>query len=293
MAHVSRSARVLTRETDPNVASDRGEEGRAEASASQASPPYYAPVRDEVEIFEAAYAERLPMLLRGPTGCGKTRFVRHMAARLGRPLVTVACHEDLTASDLVGRFLVRGGDTVWQDGPLTRAVRTGAICYLDELVEARQDTVVVIHPLTDDRRELAIEKRDELLPAHPGFVLVVSYNPAHQDVLKQMKASTRQRFVSLAFEYPPADVEAAILVHEAGVDAGLAARLVEVGRHVRRLRDEGLSDAPSTRVLVQAGRLIRRGVEPVRACRVAIAESLTDEPELVDAITRLIGVVFA
>jgi nitric oxide reductase NorQ protein len=270
----------------------RALEPRREAQEADEELPYYAPIGDEVSLFAAAYAQRIPVLLRGPTGCGKTRFVRHMAARLGRPLISVPCHEDLTAADLVGRFLVSGGDTIWQDGPLTRAVRSGAICYLDELVEARQDTVVVIHPLTDDRRELTIEKRDERVEAHPGFLLVASYNPSHHDVLKQLKASTRQRFVSLTFEYPPPDIETAIVAQEAGVDAGLAARIVEVGRHVRRLRDEGLTDAPSTRVLVQAARLIRSGVEPVAACRVAIAEPLTEEPELVAAMVRLIGVVF-
>jgi len=258
-----------------------------------ATPPFYAPVHDEVELFRAAYARRLPVLLKGPTGCGKTRFVRHMAAALGRPLVTVACHEDLSASDLVGRFLVRGGDTLWQDGPLTAAVRSGALCYLDELVEARQDTVVVIHPLTDDRRLLPVEKRGELIEAHPDFQLVVSYNPARYDVLKQFKPSTRQRFVALAFDYPPAEIEAAVVRSETGVNGVVAARLVQVAQRVRKLRDEGLSDAPSTRLLVHAAELIASGVDPVRACEVAIAEPLTDEPELAAAIGSLIATVFA
>jgi len=255
--------------------------------------PFYAPVGDEVEIFDAAFERRVPVLLKGPTGCGKTRFVRHMAARLGLPLVSVACHEDLTASDLVGRFLVRGGDTVWQDGPLTRSVRSGAICYLDEIVEARQDTLVVIHPLADDRRVLVVEKRDEQLEAHADFLLVVSYNPEHHDVLKQFKPSTRQRFVSLAFDYPPAAVEARVLEHEAGVDARLAAQHVQVAQRVRRLRDEGLADAPSTRLLVHAGHLMTAGVDPLRACQVAIAEPLSDDPDLTRAIGSLIASVFA
>jgi nitric oxide reductase NorQ protein len=257
-----------------------------------AEVPFYAATRDEVALFEAAHERRLPVLLKGPTGCGKTRFVRHMAARLGLPLVTIACHDELSATDLVGRFLVAGAETLWQDGPLTAAVRGGALCYLDELVEARADTVVVIHPLADDRRVLPIEKRGELLHAHPDFQLVVSYNPGYRSAFKELKASTRQRFVALELDYPPADVETRVLCHEAGIPEALSARLVHLAQQLRRLRDEGMADVASTRTLVHAGRLIAAGVEPARACEVAVACALTDEPELTRAIAALIRSVF-
>ena len=264
--------------------------------------PWYLPLADEVQIFEAAYRARLPVLLKGPTGCGKTRFVEHMAWRLYRqgdsarrslelPLLTVACHEDLTATDLVGRYLLSGDETVWMDGPLTRAVRSGAICYLDEVVEARKDTTVVIHSLTDHRRVLPIEKTGELLDAHPDFLLVISYNPEYQSVLKDLKPSTRQRFVSLAFDYPSIDVEATIIAHESGVDATLAQRLALVGDKVRNLREHGFEEGVSTRLLIYAAQLAAGGIEPRRACDVAIARAVTDDAEVQQAIGAIVDVV--
>jgi nitric oxide reductase NorQ protein len=254
--------------------------------------PFYLPSADEVAVFAACHARGLPVLLKGPTGCGKTRFVEHMAWCLRRPLVMVACHDDLSASDLVGRYLVLGSETVWQDGPLTRAVRAGAICYLDEVVEARQDTVVVIHPLTDDRRVLPIDKTGELVPAATGFQLVVSYNPGYQHLLKDLKPSTRQRFVALEFTVPPPEREIAIVVHEGGVDRRQAGDLVALAGRLRALRDRGLPEIPSTRLLVSAARLIASGVAPREACRVAIAAPLTDDPDLLaaaqDVITALV-----
>lgn len=254
-----------------------------------AEEPFYLPVGGEVTVFEACHARGLPVLLKGPTGCGKTRFVEHMAWRLRRPLVTVACHDDLSASDLTGRYLVRGGETVWQDGPLTRAVRAGAICYLDEIVEARQDTVVVIHPLTDDRRLLPIDKTGELLEAAPGFQLVVSYNPGYQQVLKDLKPSTRQRFVALEFDFPPPDIEARVVAHEGGVDQATSITLVNLAGRVRRLRDRGLAEVPSTRLLVATARLIASGVPAGTACRVALAAPLSDDPDLLGAIDDVIA----
>ena len=252
-------------------------------------PPYYVPIRDEVEIFSRCHARGLPVMLKGPTGCGKTRFIEHMAWRLRRPLVTVACHDDLSASDLTGRYLIRGGETVWVDGPLTVAARAGAICYLDEIVEARQDTIVVIHPLTDDRRLLPIERTGELLEAAPGFQVIISYNPGYQHAIKDLKPSTRQRFVALDFDFPPPAIEATIVAHESGVDAGMAQALVRVGERVRRLRDQGLPEAPSTRLLVSAARLIAGGIPATQACRAALVGPLTDDPDLVVAITDIIN----
>jgi nitric oxide reductase NorQ protein len=263
--------------------------------------PWYLPLADEVQIFEASYRARLPVLLKGPTGCGKTRFVEHMAWRLYRrggaraslelPLLTVACHEDLTATDLVGRYLLSGDETVWMDGPLTRAVRSGAICYLDEVVEARKDTTVVIHSLTDHRRVLPIEKTGELLDAHPDFLLVISYNPGYQSVLKDLKPSTRQRFVSLAFDYPSIDVEATIIAHESGVEAALAQRLALVGEKVRNLREHGFEEGVSTRLLIYAAQLAAGGIEPRRACDVAISRSVTDDAEVQRAIGAIVDVL--
>src|SRR5690242_19987958 len=227
--------------------------------------PYYVPIRDQIATFTACHKRGLPVMLKGPTGCGKTRFVEPMAHVLGRPLVTIACHDDLSASDLTGRYLIRGGETVWVDGPLTTAVRLGAICYLDEVVEARQDTVVVMHPLTDDRRILPIEKTGELLEAAPGFQLVISYNPGYQHAMKDLKPSTRQRFVALEFDFPPAAQEAEIVQHESGVPANVARALVDVAHQVRRLRDQGLAEGPGTRLLVSTGRLITSGVAPRQA----------------------------
>jgi nitric oxide reductase NorQ protein len=257
--------------------------------AGQSEPePYYLPAGDEVALFDAAHAHRLPVLLKGPTGCGKTRFVRYMAWRLGRPVITVSCHDDLSANDLTGRYLVRGGATVWHDGPLAVAARTGALCYLDEVVEARQDTIVAIHPLTDDRRILPVEKTGEQIEAHPDFQLVISYNPGYQSLAKDLKPSTRQRFVALDFDFPPADREAEIVQHESGVDAGTARELVRLGGRVRRLRERGLVEGASTRLLVHAGRLIARGIDARRACEVAIAGPLSDDPDLRTGISELI-----
>ena len=253
--------------------------------------PFYLPVGREVAIFEACHASRLPVMLKGPTGCGKTRFVEHMAWRLRRPWVTVACHDDLSASDLIGRYLVRASETVWQDGPLTRAVRAGALCYLDEVVEARQDTVVVIHPLTDDRRVLPIDKTGELIEAPPGFQLIVSYNPGYQHVLKDLKISTRQRFVALEFDFPPPELETRIVEREGGVDHAGATELVMLAGRLRQLRDRGLAEVPSTRLLVAAARLIARGVSPGDACRTAVAAPLTDEADLLAAIHDVIAAV--
>lgn len=246
--------------------------------------PYYVPGGNEVRQFEMCHARGLAVMLKGPTGCGKTRFVEHMAWRLERPLVTVACHDDLTASDLVGRYLVRDGETVWQDGPLTRAARHGAICYLDEVVEARQDTVVVIHPLTDDRRILPIDKTGELLEAQDGFQLVVSFNPGYQHVLKDLKPSTRQRFVGIEIDFPDPVREAAIVAHETGVERPTAELLVALAGRLRRLRDRGLSEVPSTRLLVATGRLAASGIALGEACGIALVAPLSDDPELLAAM---------
>lgn len=263
--------------------------------------PWYLPVADEIEIFEAAFAARLPVLLKGPTGCGKTRFVEYMSWRLFRqhqdqqqletPLITVACHEDLTATDLVGRYLLINDQTEWIDGPLTRAARRGGIAYLDEIVEARKDTTVLIHALTDHRRILPIEKRGEIVDAHQDFLLVISYNPGYQSVLKDLKTSTRQRFVSLEFDYPAVDVETKIIAHESGIDAKLAERLAVVGQKIRNLREHGFEEGVSTRLLVYAGQLIHRGIDPRRACDVAICRAVTDDHEVQQAMAEIIDVL--
>lgn len=254
--------------------------------------PYYEPVNNEIEIFEAAYANQLPVLLKGPTGCGKTRFMEHMAWRLKRPLITVSCHDDLTASDLVGRFLISGGETVWVDGPLARAVRAGGICYLDEIVEARKDTTVVIHPLADDRRVLPMEKVGELLEASPEFCMAISYNPGYQSVLKDLKQSTRQRFVALEFDYPMASLEARIIVKETGIAEGMAAQLVKFAHMTRNLKGSGLEEGASTRLLVHAAKLMKSKVNPVAACRSSIAQALTDDAEMLIAVDELSASVF-
>jgi nitric oxide reductase NorQ protein len=254
--------------------------------------PYYIEAADEVRIFERAHERRLAVMLKGPTGCGKTRFVEHMAWRLKRPLVTVACHDDLTASDLVGRFLVRDDETVWQDGPLTRAVRNGAILYLDEVIEARQDTTVVIHPLSDHRRSLPIDKTGELVDAADGFQLVISYNPSYQHALKDLKPSTRQRFVALDFTFPHAEREAQIVAHEGGVPLPQARSLVALAERLRALRDRGLAEVPSTRLLVAGATLIASGIEARRACEVAILAPLSDEPTLLAAMADLVQATF-
>src|SRR5689334_17637316 len=249
--------------------------------------PYYVPLHDEIATFTACHKRGLPVMLKGPTGCGKTRFVEHMAHLLERPLVTIACHDDLSASDLTGRYLIRGGETVWVDGPLATAARLGAICYLDEVVEARQDTVVVMHPLTDDRRVLPMDKTGELIEAAPGFQLVVSYNPGYQHAIKDLKPSTRQRFVALEFDFPPAATETEIAMHEGGVPRATAAALVELARRVRRLKEQGLAEGPGTRLVVAAARLIAGGIPAEDAARVALAGPLTDDPDLLAAIADL------
>ena len=278
--------------------------------------PYYVPIGDEVELFEAAYAQKIPVLFKGPTGCGKTRFIEYMSYKLGRPLtkvtqkkgaaaegsessngsnlplVTIACHEDLSASDLVGRYLLEGDSTVWIDGPLTRAVKVGGICYLDEIVEARKDTTVLIHPLTDHRRILPVEKRGELLEAADGFLLVLSYNPGYQSALKDLKHSTRQRFVALEFDYPPADLESQIIAHESGVDQDAANQLAKLGEKVRNLREHGLGEGASTRLLIYAGQLISHGIAPRRACQVAVNWAVTDDTSVHKSIEELISSIF-
>ena len=254
--------------------------------------PYYEPVADEIEVFEAAYNNQLPVLLKGPTGCGKTRFMEYMGWRIKRPLITVSCHDDLTASDLVGRYLVSGGETVWVDGPLARAVRSGSICYLDEIVEARKDTTVVIHPLCDDRRVLPMEKLGEMLEAPPEFCMAISYNPGYQSVLKDLKQSTRQRFIALEFDYPSAAIEQKIIEKETAVDANTAKQLVKFAQMTRNLKGSGLDEGASTRLLVHAGKLIQTGVSPVTACKSSISQALTDDPEMLVAVNELSASVF-
>ena len=275
--------------------------------------PFYLPVADEVEIFHAAYEERIPLLFKGPTGCGKTRFVEYMAYKLGEPLtvvkpkdtqgaqsngttslplVTVACHEDLTASDLVGRYLLEGDRTVWVDGPLSRAVKAGGICYLDEVVEARKDTTVLIHPLTDHRRILPVEKRGELLEAADNFLLVISYNPGYQSALKDLKHSTRQRFVAIEFDYPPKDVEQEVIAHESGCSIEAAKDLAKLGEKVRNLREHGLQEGASTRLLIYAGRLIKKGIPARRACQVAVVWALSDDTEVQRSVEEVVFSIF-
>ena len=249
--------------------------------------PYYAEQNNEIELFEAAYHNRIPVLLKGPTGCGKTRFIEYIAWRLSRPLITVSCHDDLTAADLVGRYLIIGGETRWVDGPLSRAVRAGGICYLDEIVEARKDTTVVIHPLSDDRRALPIEKTNELLHAPKEFCLAISYNPGYQSVLKDLKQSTRQRFVSIGFDYPVAELENEIIVKESGLDAATVTKLVKYAHMTRNLKGSGLEEGASTRLLVHAAKLMVGGIAPRSACRAAIAETLTDDADMLSAINEL------
>jgi nitric oxide reductase NorQ protein len=256
---------------------------------STTDEPFYLPIGNEVETFTTCFAHKLPVLLKGPTGAGKSRFVQHMAWRLGRPLITVACHDDLSASDLTGRYLIHGSETVWSDGPLTRAARTGAICYLDELVEARQDTTVVVHPLTDDRRVLPLEKTGELIHAAEGFLLVASYNPGYQRAIKDLKPSTRQRFVNIDFDFPPASVETEIVMHEGGVNRAVAASLVRIAEKVRNLRDQGLPEGPGTRVLVAAARLIAGGIATRDACRAAITSALSDDPDMLAAVDDVVS----
>ena len=287
--------------------------------------PFYIPIGDEVDLFKAAFKQKIPVLLKGPTGCGKTRFVEYMAWELGRPLtivkpaspgrgdaaaapesrskdggetfqalplVTVACHEDLTASDLVGRYLLEGETTRWIDGPLTRAVKAGAICYLDEVVEARKDTTVLIHPLTDHRRILPMEKRGQILEAAGDFLLVISYNPGYQSALKDLKHSTRQRFISIEFDHPPREIEARIIEHEGGVDRPMAEDLAKLGEKVRHLREHGLSEGVSARLLIYTGRLITEGIAPRRACQVGVVWALTDDQDVQRSIEEVVSAIF-
>ena len=275
--------------------------------------PFYLPVRDEVKLFEAAYAQKIPVLLKGPTGCGKTRFLEYMAYRLGKPLVvaksrsrkaassngrqaipliTVACHEDLTASDLVGRYLLEGESTKWIDGPLSRAVKVGAICYLDEIVEARKDTTVLVHPLTDHRRILPVEKKGEVVEANDGFLLVVSYNPGYQSTLKDLKQSTRQRFIAIEFDYPPLDLETEVIKHESSVSETLARDLARLGEKVRNLKEYHLQEGASTRLLIYAGKLIGQGIAPRRACQVAVVWTISDEAEIQQSIEEVVSSIF-
>ena len=251
--------------------------------------PYYHPIGQEIVLYEAAYASRLPMMLKGPTGCGKTRFIEHMAWKLGKPLITVSCHEDMTASDLVGRYLLEPDGTVWHDGPLTRAVRYGAICYLDEIVEARQDTTVVIHSLTDDRRMLPLEKKNELVTAHPDFQIAISYNPGYQSVLKDLKESTKQRFCAIDFHYPAAETEAEIVGREAGLGPEFAGKLVRIAEHARNLKGQGLDEGASTRMLIHAGKLVAKGVPLGQACEIALVLPITDDPDMRDALSHAIA----
>jgi nitric oxide reductase NorQ protein len=254
--------------------------------------PYYRSVADEVEMYEAAYSVRMPMMLKGPTGCGKTRFVEYMAWKLQKPLITVACNEDMTASDLVGRFLLDANGTRWQDGPLAVAARLGAICYLDEVVEARQDTTVVIHPLTDARRMLPLEKKGEVIEAHPDFQIVISYNPGYQSLMKDLKQSTKQRFGALDFNYPDHETEAEIVAHESGVTHEVAKKLVHIGERARNLKGHGLDEGLSTRMLIYAGSLISKGVAPLAACRVALVRPITDDPDMRDALDSAVTTYF-
>jgi nitric oxide reductase NorQ protein len=255
---------------------------------TESTRPYYVPVGNEEAVFSAAHRQGLALLLKGPTGCGKTRFVEAMAHDLGRPLITVSCHDDLTSADLVGRFLLDGGDTTWVDGPLTRAVREGAICYLDEIVEARQDTTVVIHPLADHRRQLPIDRLGIVLDAAPGFGLVVSYNPGYQSVLKDLKDSTRQRMVAIELDFPPADVEEQVVCHEAGIGHDQAGQLVHLAHAIRRVEHAGLREVASTRVLIAAGRLVVDGLPLLEAARAAVAGPLTDDPAVLAGLHEMI-----
>lgn len=279
---------------------DGGRRGSIDSAMNNPTPdpsraPTYVSLGDEIEVFEAAFAARLPVLLKGPTGCGKTRFVEHMAWRLSAqreiPLTTVACHEDLTATDLVGRYLLSGEETVWLDGPLTRAVRNGGLCYLDEIVEARKDTTVLIHSLTDHRRLLPIDKTAERLEAHPDFLLVISYNPGYQSIVKDLKPSTRQRFVSLEFGYPAPEVETGIIVTESGVDEDTAARLADIGARTRSLRERGLEEGVSTRLLIYAGTLIAGGIDERRACQVALVNAVSDDADVQQAVADVVDVI--
>ncbi len=255
--------------------------------------PFYKAVSNEVDLYQAAYDARMPMMLKGPTGCGKSRFVEYMAYKLGKPLITVACNEDMTASDLVGRFLLDKDGTKWQDGPLTTAARIGAICYLDEVVEARQDTTVVIHPLTDHRRTLPLDKKGELIEAHPDFQLVISYNPGYQSLMKDLKQSTKQRFGALDFDYPSEDIETEVVATETGIDEETAKKLVQIAHRARNLKGHGLDEGISTRLLVYAGQLINKGIDPLAACTMTMVTPLTDDPDMRDTLNAAVQTFFS
>jgi nitric oxide reductase NorQ protein len=291
MPEIPSGGEISGRDTDRSSASSTAD-GTAQpngmAAQSHTLRPYYTPVGNEEQIFKAAFQQRLSIVLKGPTGCGKTRFVEAMAHDLGQSLITVACHDDLTTADLVGRYLLRGGETEWVDGPLTHAVRDGAICYLDEVVEARQDTTVVLHPLADHRRQLPIERLGVTLRAAPGFCLVVSYNPGYQSVLKDLKDSTRQRMVAIEFGFPTPQVEEQIVAHEAGIDRDQAARLVQVAQAIRRLETPGLREVASTRLLIAAGRLITEGLTAPQAAQAAIIGPLTDDASVMRGLAEMI-----
>ena len=265
-----------------------------------AEEPFFMPTSDEIEVFQAAYNERVPILLKGPTGTGKTRFVEYMSWKINSnenkvkdiPLVTVACHEDLTASDLVGRYLLDASGTKWIDGPLTRAVKSGGICYLDEVVEARKDTTVIIHPLTDHRRTLSIDKLGQVIQADDGFLLVVSYNPGYQNAVKDLKHSTRQRFVAIEFDFPDVDRETKIVAHESGLEEGMSNQLAVLGLKIRILREHGLEEGASTRLLIYAARLIKQGISPKRACQVALTWGITDEVQIQETVDQIVSSIF-
>ena len=256
------------------------------------SEPFYQAIANEVELYQAAYQARLPVMVKGPTGCGKSRFVEHMAWKLGKPLITVACNEDMTASDLVGRYLLEANGTRWLDGPLTTAARIGAICYLDEIVEARQDTTVVIHPLTDHRRTLPLDKKGELVQAHPDFQLVISYNPGYQSLMKDLKQSTKQRFVAFDFDYPAPEAEAGILSKEAGIELDTAQKLVQIAQTARNLKGHGLDEGISTRLLVYAASLMKHGIAQKDACRMALVSPITDDADIRSTLHHTIEMVF-
>ena len=265
-----------------------------------AEEPFFMPTSDEIEVFQAAYNERVPILLKGPTGTGKTRFVEYMSWKINSnenkvkdiPLVTVACHEDLTASDLVGRYLLDASGTKWIDGPLTRAVKSGGICYLDEVVEARKDTTVIIHPLTDHRRTLSIDKLGQVIQADDGFLLVVSYNPGYQNAVKDLKHSTRQRFVAIEFDFPDVERETKIVAHESGLEEGMSNQLAVLGQKIRNLREHGLEEGASTRLLIYAARLIKQGISPKRACQVALTWGITDEVQIQETVDQIVSSIF-
>lgn len=260
--------------------------------SDQPNIPFYQAIGNECAIFELAYRQHLPLLIKGPTGCGKTRFVAHMAAQLGLNLHTVSCHDDLTAADLTGRYLLKGGNTVWEDGPLTRAVREGGICYLDEVVEARKDVTVVLHPLTDDRRILPLDRTGELLRAPEGFMLVVSYNPGYQNILKSLKPSTRQRFISISFNFPPPEIEVEIIAHESSLPAKQCIALVNLAKQLRELKDVDLEEVASTRLLVYCAILIKNGLNPFQAVEAAVIEPLCDDPDIKQGLLELARATF-